>query len=225
MFQDIGVRSFDMHLTNEIEVRSPCLISSFWELYIEDWHFRFSVCIASADPPRHRQASNNLQFNPWWRRYRWDSIGHHGNRTDSNLPKKLCRLLSFEPFKKCGSQASISIKEWAAGMLNLHSLSRFQELHLRHSTNLVMQVGNLPLKSIRDAMNNIMPAARALRKDMAPPVTYGTVSAAMEASARTIIATYTCAIPHERARVRVNRLFLQLSEILGIYSVCFTVIV
>jgi hypothetical protein len=34
-----------------------------------------------------------------------------------------------------------------------------------------------------------MPATRALHKDMARPVTYGTVSAAMETSTQTIIAT------------------------------------
>jgi hypothetical protein len=54
-----------------------------------------------------------------------------------------------------------------------------------------------------------MPATRALHKDMANLVAYGIVSAAMETSTRTIIATYKCAIPHKRARVGVNGLFLQ----------------
>lgn len=70
-------------------------------------------------------------------------------------------------------------------------------------------------------MNNT-PATRALHKDMARPVTYGSVSVAMETLARTIIATYTRAI---YLRVGVNRLFLQLWEIWGIYWVCFCEIV
>ena len=52
---------------------------------------------------------------------------------------------------------------------------------------------------IRDTMNNV-PAARALHKDMAQRITYGTVSPAMETWARTITAKYTSATPHEQVR-------------------------
>ena len=111
-------------------------------------------------------------------------------------------------------------------MLNLHGLSKFQKPHLRLSTNLDIQVGKLATQ-INERCNEQYNACRLSSSEGYGPsskLTYGTVSAAMEASARTIVAMYTCAIPHEQARVGVNRLFLQLLEILGVYSVCFRVL-
>ena len=65
-------------------------------------------------------------------------------------------------------------------------------------------------------MNNT-PATRALDKDMARPVTYGSVSVAMETSARTIIATYTRAIPQSRCKSTVSSVVGDLGNLLGVF--------